>query len=118
MKPIRFSDLVRNSGRPHTLALWAEPKKIGELQKAIRSNRVLTVRHANVGTKRDVGIIGFKQGPLSSYLIFPRPLQVDKDQSVIGINYLLIDEDAPSDSLRAQKPPPGRTRKAHASSRQ
>ena len=94
MKPIRFGDLVRNSGRPHTLALWTEPKKIGELQKAIRSNRVLTVRHPNVGTRRDVGIIGFKQAPMSSYLIFPRPLQADKEQSVIGINYLLIDEGA------------------------
>ena len=95
MKPIRFGDLVRNSGRPHTLALWTEPKKMGELQKAIRTNRVLTVRHPNVGTKRDVGIIGFKQGPMSSYLIFPRPLQADKEQPVIGINYLLIDESVP-----------------------
>lgn len=95
MKPIRFGDLVRNSGRPHTLALWTEPKKMGELQKAIRTNRVLTVWQPNVGTKRDVGIIGFKQGPLSSYLIFPRPLPADKGQSVIGINYLLIDESAP-----------------------
>src|SRR4030095_14397901 len=116
MKPIRFGDLVRNSGRPHTLALWTEPKKIGELQQAIRSNRVLTVRHPNFGTKRYVGIIGSKQGPLSSYLIFPRPLQAGKDQSVIGINYLLIDEDAPSDALPVRKSPTGRAPRAHVTS--
>jgi hypothetical protein len=92
MKPIRFGDLVRNSGRPHTVTLWTAPKKIGELQKAIHTNRVLTVRHPNVGTQRDVGTIGFKQSPMSSYLIFPRRLQADKGQRVIGINYALLEE--------------------------
>ena len=63
-------------------------------------------------------VIGFKQAPMSSYLIFPRALQVDKEQSVIGINYLLIDEDVPSAPLPAQKSPPRRTRKPHAVRRQ
>jgi hypothetical protein len=116
MKPLRFGDLVRNSGRPHTLTLWTEPRKIGELQKAITTNRVLTVRHPPVGSGRDMGTVGFKPGPRSSYLIFPRPLQADKGQPVIGLNYLLLEEIIPSDPLPARKPPAGRARRAHATS--
>jgi hypothetical protein len=83
---------------PRTFRMHGPRSTTRPVRRARRENRVLTVRHPNGGTKRDVGVIGFKQAPLSSYLIFPRPLQADKDLSVIGINYLLIDEDVPSDS--------------------
>jgi hypothetical protein len=104
MKQIRFGDLVRNSGRPHTLTLWTAPEKNTELQKAIRSNRVLTVHRPNVGTKRDFGTVGFLPGGEAIFLIFPRRLEVDKGQRVIGINYALLEEAVPSDPAPAKKP--------------
>jgi hypothetical protein len=42
-KTLRFGDLVRNSGRPETIALWTDPKKDRTLTRAIKENRVLTV---------------------------------------------------------------------------
>ena len=93
MKTIRFGDLVRTSGRPHTLALWSGPKKNPELQKAIRARRIMTVHQENVGTKRDFGLVGFHPDPLSSYLVFPRRLQAKVGERVVGINYALLDEE-------------------------
>ena len=92
-KPFRFGDLVRASGRPATLTLWGAPKKIPELQAAIRSNRVLTVVSPNVGARRDIGTVGFEEGREAIYLIFPRRLHPTKGQSVIGINYALLDDE-------------------------
>jgi hypothetical protein len=100
MKQIRFGDLVRNSGRPHTLTLWTAPEKNAELQTAIRSNRVLSVQQPNVGTKRDFGTVGFHSGDRTSYLIFPQSLEASEGERVIGINYALIEEPIPSEPVR------------------
>jgi len=93
MKKIRFGDLVRKSGRPSTMELWIPPEKNKELQRAIRANRVLTIKRGDVGRQRDVGEIGFRKQPGALYLIFPRALPV-ADGSVIGINYDLLDQPA------------------------
>ena len=91
MKTLRFGDLVRQSGRPVTLELWMPPKENKELQKAIRTNRVLTVQHQNTGSKRDVGKIGFRVQRGALYLVFPRPLPKAGSIPVVGINYDLLE---------------------------
>jgi len=88
---IRFGDLVRNSGRPQILTLWAKPEKSPALAAAIKQKRVLTV--ILEPGKRDYGLIGFKLHPGASYLIFPRALPRERDAKVIGINYHLAEEE-------------------------
>src|SRR5215831_17506162 len=99
-KTIRFGDLVRNSGRPQTVTLWTDPKKDGSMQRAIQTNRVLTVIQEPTSKHKDYGLIGFHQKPSALYLVFPRPLPQDSDSRVIGINYQLIEEPEATDPVR------------------
>jgi len=91
-KKIRFSDLVRNSGRPEVTTLWTDPKRDKTNQMAIKQNRVVTVVQEPTSKKKDYGRIGFHEQPHASYLIFPRSLPHQPDARVIGINYQLIQE--------------------------
>jgi hypothetical protein len=90
-KAIRFGDLVRSAGRPQTFALWTAPKENRSLTQAIRQNRVVTVVQEPTGKRKDFGLIGFHEGPHSSYLLFPRRLP-QKEGRIIGLNYDLIEE--------------------------
>ena len=86
---IRFTDLVEKSGRPDVVALWTDPKKNREFQKALRENRVLTVKQEPAGTKKDYGRIGFFQERGVSYLVFPKSLP-RSDARVVGLKYELL----------------------------
>src|SRR6476661_8219062 len=103
MKTIRFGDLVRGSGRPRTVTLWAKPEDDPSLTGAIKRNRVLTVVQ-EIG-KKDHGFMGFKLLPGALYLEFPRPLPREEAR-VVGINYKLIDEPIvpEKDRVKAGKP--------------
>ncbi len=90
-KKLRFGDLVRNSGRPHTFTLWTDPARDPELSRAIKQNRVLSIMQ-QPSSRRDFGLLGFHREPHTTYLIFPRPLPKEPEARVIGINYQLIEE--------------------------
>ncbi len=106
-KKIRFGDLVRNSGRPQSVTLWGEPKKMPSFRKAIKENRVLTLIQSSGTKAKDFGLIGFREQPHASYLIFPRKLPTEGEARVIGINYQLIKEPAVAHPIRTKeiKPP-------------
>jgi hypothetical protein len=93
-KTIRFGDLVRNAGRPQSIALWTAPEEDHSFMRAIRQNRVLTVVQQHTTKHKDFGLIGFHREPGASYLVFPRSLPADLGQAsrVIGINYQLLAE--------------------------
>jgi hypothetical protein len=94
-KQTRFANLVKASGRPHPATLWvADPAKDPEFKKAIDDNRIVTLHHVNVGTKKDSGEIGFRKGTNNSYLIFPKALPLVEGTAVIGIKFDML-EDAP-----------------------
>jgi len=93
-KTIRFGDLVRNSGRPHVVTLWVDPKKDPSFSKAIAENRVLTVHADPASHKKEYGSIGFQPEQGAIYLVFPRPLPKDEAR-IVGINYELTDEPPP-----------------------
>jgi hypothetical protein len=103
-KTIRFGDLVRDSGRPQTVALWGKPENDPILSRAIKQNRVLTVVQ-ELG-KSDHGTIGFKQLPGAVYLVFPKPLPNEPDARVIGLNYQLIEEPVVPAAQRAKSTEP------------
>ncbi|MFN7141444.1 MAG: hypothetical protein ACK4UN_19115 [Limisphaerales bacterium] len=91
-KTIRFAELVKASGRPEVATLWSDPKSDPDFAKAIRQNRILTVKQEPVGNKKDFGILGFQEEKNVSYFIFPDPLPKTDAERVVGINYDLIDQ--------------------------
>jgi hypothetical protein len=90
-KKVRFSQLVKASGKPQTVILWTRPRKNSSFTKAVKQNRVLTVVRGHKNAK-DFGLLGFHEQPLASYFIFPEPLPLDSDVRVVGIKYDLIRE--------------------------
>lgn len=91
-KTIRFSEIVKQSGRPESVALWTKPKDNPPLMRAVRENRVLTLIQKSMGMSADFGVIGFHQKPSALYLIFPKALPNATDLRVIGIKYDLMAE--------------------------
>jgi hypothetical protein len=95
---IRFSELVKKSGQPQSITLWSDPKRDPSFQKAIKQNRVLTVKQETVGNKKDVGAIGFRREQNVSYLIFPKSLP-KTDSRIVGIKYGLLENPKPKDPV-------------------
>ena len=54
---------------------------------AVRQNRIMTIKQETVGTKKDFGIVGFREEKDVSYLIFPKRLTLFKGLRIIGIRY-------------------------------
>jgi hypothetical protein len=99
-KTMRFGDLVRVSGRPEAVTLWADPKKDRSFSKAVRENRVLTINEDPRSTKKEYGQIGFHRSHNATYFLFPRPLPKQQDARIIGINYMLAEDAPPADPLQ------------------
>jgi hypothetical protein len=107
----RFQQLVKSSGHPEVATLWGDPKKDGRFMKAVRANRVVTVKQKLTAKTKDFGTIGFHEGKSLAYFIFPEPLPERKDARVIGIKYDLLSESTvvgepqqrPKAELRPQK---------------
>jgi hypothetical protein len=110
---VRFTQLVKASGRPHSATLWlADPAKDPEFKKAIAENRILTIHHVNVGPKKESGEIGFDKSAGASYLIFPKSLPLAKSTRVIGLKFNLLDEPEVKDPVQI-KPAPKRPKIEH-----
>jgi hypothetical protein len=91
MKTVRFSEVVKSSGKPDTHLLLIAPSKDKTLQAAIKSNRVMTVYQESGSTKSDYGTIGFVEGSSRQFLVFPQTLKPFADRRVIGIKYDLLE---------------------------
>ncbi len=91
-RQIRFSEIVKNSGKPETATLWGPPMKGDAFSNAVRENRVLTILHNRSRGKVDVAEIGFHQEPSALYLVFPKPLPKDPKARIVGIKYDLLQE--------------------------
>jgi len=99
-KECRFNELVKNSGHPEVVTLWTKPQKDPGFMRAVKENRVLTVIHQRLGSKKDYGLIGFQLQPQAAYLVFPKPLPPLTDARVIGIHYELLAERKSTESSR------------------
>ncbi|WP_395747414.1 hypothetical protein [Prosthecobacter sp.] len=116
MKTVRFSQLVAKCGRPETHLILTDPKKDGELQAAVKEQRVLTLMEATVGTKSDWGETGFHPGIHRQYLLFPKSLKAYSGRAVVGIKYEMLgdEEGAPRKRAHTHKPVAARKTTAHA----
>lgn len=106
-KTVRFAELVKAAGKPYVATLWTNPKNDRHFTRAVRENRVLTVRQP-VGThKKDFGVVGFHEEKNASYFVFPKRLRAHPQTQVIGIKYDLLVPEPVSDPLtRAPVVPP------------
>jgi len=98
MSTIRFQELVKAAGKPELVALWGDPKQDRHFMKAVKQNRVLTVIQEPASKKKDFGQIGFHRQPHAAFLVFPKPLPEER-LKVIGIQYDLVDQPRPSDTI-------------------
>lgn len=109
MKTARFADVVKQAGAPSPYQLWLDAKKDRTFQRAVAEHRVMTIHQENVGTKKDYGIVGFREEPHAQYLLFPRSLKTFADRRIIGINYSLLDKESRLDSHPPARKPERRT---------
>jgi hypothetical protein len=105
MKTARLAEVVKQAGAPNAYQLWADPKKDRTFQRAVAEHRVLTVHQENIGTKKDYGLVGFREEPHAQYLIFPRSVKGFTNRRIIGINYRLLAKESRLESRPAARQP-------------
>jgi hypothetical protein len=108
--------VVEAAGKPEVHLMLVDPARDPTLQRAIRTNRVMTLHQAARGA--DYGVIGFAKGVRGQILLFPRSLKPFAGIRVMGIKYDLLKSGSPAG--RAKKAPatfaadhrrsPGKTR--------
>lgn len=84
---VRFSELVKAAGVPEVYLPLADPRRDREFMRAVRSDRVLSLKQEPTGTRKDFGAVGFLEEKFISYLVFPRSLAKFKNRRVVGIKY-------------------------------
>lgn len=107
VKTARFKAVVEQCGAPEVVTLWQDPKDDKEFQRALRSERVMTVHQTVVGSKADFAEVGFAKSPGAVYLIFPKSLAAFRERRVIGIDYERLATPAAKDPVKEsdrQKP--------------
>src|SRR6185436_4893210 len=91
-RTVRFSEMVKYFGPAHLVTLWSDPKTDKPFMRAVEENRVITVALQNVGTRKDVGEVGFHPKPSATYIVFSKPLSAANGTKVVGLKYDLIEE--------------------------
>ena len=105
---VRFSELMKEPGKPEIYLPLSDPKLDRNFMRAVRDNRVMSLKQEPTGTKKDFGIVGFVAEKYMSYLIFPKPLTPFKGKRVVGIKYDRLSE-APFSTPRAPVSVPSRS---------
>ena len=110
---VRFSELVKAAGLPEVYLPLTDPRHDREFMRAVRSDRVLSLKQEPTGTRKDFGTVGFLEEKFVSCLVFPRSLAKFKNRRVVGIKYDQIRKSAPGTPATARrdrsirpKPPP------------
>src|SRR4051794_33559316 len=94
-KTVRFTELVKEVGRPEQVTLWTPPQKDPAFWKAVQQHRVVTVIQRNIGSKKDYGLVGFFQQPLATFLVFDKKITHPDETKVVGIKYDQLRESPP-----------------------
>ncbi len=89
---VRFSEVVKVIGKPEVYLPLSDPKRDRNFMRAVREERVLSLKQEPTGTKRDFGTVGYLPERHVSYLIFPKTLSAFSGQRVIGIKYDTLSE--------------------------
>ncbi|CAN5697734.1 hypothetical protein BH09VER1_BH09VER1_04820 [soil metagenome] len=91
VKTVRFSQVVEQCGQPEIHLLLMDPAKDAKFQKAIKSQRVMTVFQSTHGQQADHAEVAFEAGTKRQFLIFPNSLGRFAGGRVVGIKYELME---------------------------
>ena len=108
VKTARFTQVVAAAGEPKVHLLLMDPKQDREIQSALKANRILTIHQQNVGTKKDVGTVGYEQDGPVQVLVFPKSLKQFSGAKIVGINYALLEKEIRTPEPRSRRSPKGR----------
>lgn len=103
-KQVRFTQLAKAAGKPHAATLWVKDAKTDPVfNKAIKENRIVSVHHVNVGTKKDSGQVGFATEGAFTYLIFPKAIPMAAGTKVIGLKFDQLADEPVKDAVKIKK---------------
>jgi hypothetical protein len=88
VKTARFSQIVRECGKPQVYILWQKPAADRHFQGQMKKNRVVTILKTETGT--EFGIVGLKESKGARYLIFQKSLKEFEQKRIIGIDWALV----------------------------
>jgi hypothetical protein len=84
---VRFSVVLRSSGKPKVYLPLADPKQDMNFMRMVDQQRVLSLKQQPTGTKKDFGTVGFVEQKHVSYLVFPKSLGEFVGKRIVGIKY-------------------------------
>jgi hypothetical protein len=118
-KSVRFTVVVANAGKPELYLPLFDPNKDRAFMRAVKEQRVLSIRQEPTSPRSDFGTVGFDEQKYTTLLIFPKPLAAFADARIIGIKYDMVGESrvAAKAPLGSQKPRPRRVQKPPAAVR-
>lgn len=99
----RFSAIVAAVGKPEVYLPLSDPENDQDFMKAVKQNRVLSIRQDPVSNHTDYGVVGFNTQKHTTYLVFPKPLTAYVDARIIGIKYDVV-SGAPAVASRGSRP--------------
>jgi hypothetical protein len=113
VKSVRFALVVASAGKPELYLALFDPKQDRAFMRAVKEQRVLSIRQDPTSQRADFGMVGFDEQKYTTLLIFPKPLTAFADARVIGIKYNMVREArvAAHAPPRSRKPPKARVEK-------
>ena len=93
MKTVRWSEVFKKTGTPKIHLLLMEAKKDAEFQKALESQRIMTLHQPTESNRTDYGEVGYHAGKNGQFIIFPKSLRAFEGKRVVGIKYDLLAEE-------------------------
>lgn len=114
MSTVRFTQVVKKSGKPEVYLLLSKDDKT--FQDALRHDRILSLVGGVDGAKTEYGVVGYDAKRRGQLLLFPRSLKSFADSRVVGIKFDLFSEPTGHDLPvrdRSIKPAQRRPAKSH-----
>lgn len=84
---VRFSVVVGSCGTPEVYLPLSDPKHDKDFMRAVKDQRVATLKQEPTGTRKDFGTVGFLEERYVTYLVFPKSLKEFAEKRIIGIKY-------------------------------
>ena len=103
-KTVRFASLVAAAGKPEVYLPLFDPGQDRDIMKAVKANRVLSVRQEPTSKHADYGVVGFDERKHTTYLIFPKALSRFAEARVVGIQYDVVGSSRMSTGIAPKLP--------------
>ena len=103
MKTVRWSEVLKKTGTPKIHLLLMEVKKDAEFQKALESQRIMTLHQPTESNRTDYGEVGYHAGKNGQFIITLDPTQGEAYQGIVPIEGESVAEMLQNYMLRSQQ---------------